>query len=107
MNTDTYKRKPNFNNYNAITGKSFCVFCLKGLPKTKQDAKYSTASKKWKRQFHQGGGCAESRDLKLMFYPKEYYECITINKELITKAINNNKTPAQQKRLDDKNKTTN
>jgi hypothetical protein len=111
MNTTTstftpqpYKRKPNFNNTNHLTGKSFCVYCLKGLPPIKKDALYSTKSKKWNRQFHKGGSCAETREFRMMCDHQKYYDTLKENKELITRAINNNKTPAQQKKLDDKAK---
>lgn len=93
---------PNFCNFNALTKKSYCVFCLKGLPPIKKDAYYSTDTKKWYRQYHKGGSCAEDRDFCRDFNSDAYYKRLDENKLLITRAINNNKSPLQQKRLDDK-----
>lgn len=96
------KSKPNFNNYNSITGKSFCVFCLKGLPPIKKDKLYSTDTYKWKRQYHKGGSCADRRDTMMMFDYEDYKKRIAENKLLITEALTNNKTPAQQQKINKK-----
>ncbi len=96
---------PNFCNFNFLTNKSYCVFCLKGLPPIKKDTYYSSKNKKWYRQYHKGS-CADSRDYMMEYDTERYYQRIKENKELITRAINNNKTPQQQKRLDDKKSKT-
>ena len=69
------KNKPNFCNRNFITNKSYCVFCLKGLPPIKRDKDY----KNWNRQFHKGS-CEDNRSFKLEYYRKEYYEGLEKNK---------------------------
>lgn len=88
----------NFNNTNA-SGKSFCVYCLKGLPPIKRDSDY----KNWRRQFHKGGKCLEDRQFNGACFPDVYRETLAKNKALITRAFANKKTPQQQKRLDEKN----
>ena len=92
-------KKANFCNRNYITNKSYCVFCLKGLPPIKRDKDY----KNWNRQFHKGS-CEENRNFQQEYYRKEYYERLEKNKLLITRAINNNKTPIQQLKIDKKEK---
>jgi hypothetical protein len=85
----SFSVKPKFSNKNPKTGKSYCVWCLKGLPKIKADERYAN----WTRLYHKGGACAESKDCASWGDGKYMREKINNNKALITKCIAENKIP--------------